>query len=87
MWADKQGVPAALGLSLEQWVRDRLGGYIRLDAEARRAAVVELRSEGLPQAKIARVLGVATATISRDVKASLDVPNETGPKQRHSRKR
>jgi hypothetical protein len=79
VWADKQGVPAALGLSLEEWVRERLGGYIRLDAEVRRAAVAELRSEGLPQAKIAQVLGVAEATISRDMTASLAVSNETTP--------
>jgi ParB-like chromosome segregation protein Spo0J len=71
----------ALGLSLEQWVHLRLGGYIRLDAEVRRAAVAELRSEGLHQAKIAQVLGVAKATISRDINARLAVPNETEPQQ------
>jgi hypothetical protein len=38
-WAHKQGIPQLLGLSTEQWVKQRLGGYIHLPIEERREAV------------------------------------------------
>ena len=28
-WAERQGVPAVLGLTTEEWVTQRLGGYVR----------------------------------------------------------
>ena len=49
-WAQKQGIPKALGLTTEQWVRDRLGGYVKMSIEDRREAVAKLTDEahGLP---------------------------------------
>ena len=31
------GVPAALGISTSEWVEERLGGYVRLSLDDRRA--------------------------------------------------
>jgi len=60
-------VPKTLGLSVAEWVEDRLGGYVRLAIPERRAAVAELTEEGLTQREIAAVLGVGLATVNRDV--------------------
>jgi phage N-6-adenine-methyltransferase len=66
LWADRQGIPKALGLSLPEWVQ-RIGGYARLSKEERREAVAELtEGEGLSNRKAAEVLGIGEATIRRD---------------------
>lgn len=63
------GVPQALGLTTEQWVENRLGGYVRLSVEARREAVRELKAEGLSTREAGEVLGVSNYTISTDNRA------------------
>jgi predicted transcriptional regulator len=68
--AQRLGVPQALGLELEDWVRNRLGGYIRLSVPERREAVKELVDEGLSQRDIGEILGVDQSTIHRDADAS-----------------
>lgn len=68
--AQRLGVPAALGLSTEQWVKQRLGGYIRLSIPERREIVAELVEEGLTQRAIASVIGVAQNTVYLDLKRS-----------------
>lgn len=76
-WAQRQGVPDAMGLTTEQWVRTHLGGYQRLPIEERREAVQELTAPedeggmGLSQRKAGEVLGVGKGTVQRD----LDGPN------------
>jgi ParB family chromosome partitioning protein len=66
LWADRQGIPKALGLSLPEWVQ-RLGGYARLSIEERREAVAELtEGEGLSNRKAAEVLGVSKETVRQD---------------------
>ncbi len=65
--AQRMGVPQALGLSTEEWVRDRLGGYIRLSIPERREVVKELAEDGLSQRDIAGVVGVDAATVNRDI--------------------
>lgn len=62
----KLGVPEALGLTTEQWVEDRLGGYVRLSLPERREAVAELGSEDMSGRQIAEVLGVDERTVRRD---------------------
>jgi predicted transcriptional regulator len=69
-WADRQGIPAALGLTTREWVERRLGGYVRLAIPERREAVAELTEEGLSQREVANVLGVDQATVQRDAFAS-----------------
>jgi hypothetical protein len=66
-WADKQGIPAALGLTVEQWVKQKLGAYIRLGIAERRDAVTELLDDGISQRRIAEYLGVHESTIGRDL--------------------
>src|SRR4051812_38169900 len=67
------GVPQALGLTTEQWVEHRLGGYTRLAITERREAVAELTAPeenggmGLSQRQTAAVLGVTHTTVRRDV--------------------
>lgn len=68
-WAWKQGIPAALGLSVEVWVRDRLGGYMKLSVEQRREAVAQLTAEGLSLRAIGAILGVDNVTVLNDQKA------------------
>src|SRR5215471_18750490 len=65
LWAQKQGIPAALGLTLPEWAQ-RIGGYMRLSIEERRQAVAELSSGGMPNTTIASVLGVDEKTIRND---------------------
>jgi len=77
--AKKLGVPKALGLSTEQWVRDRLGGYVRMSVADRRQAVSELAANGDSNREIASVLGVGEATVRRDT-APNDAP-ESEPAQ------
>lgn len=71
-WADRQGIPQALGMSTREWVEDRLGGYVRLAIPDRREAVAELVEEGMTQREVADVLGVGLGTVARDL-----VPNGT----------
>jgi hypothetical protein len=66
-WADRQGIPAALGLTTREWVEQRIGGYVRLAIPERREAVAELTAEGMSQRDVADVLGVGKTTIVRDL--------------------
>jgi phage N-6-adenine-methyltransferase len=71
-WANRMGVPEALGLSTEEWVNQRLGGYVRLSVSERREAVKELTSppdeggQGMTGPQAADVLGVSDETVYRD---------------------
>lgn len=78
------GVPAALGLTTEEWVEGRLGGYVRLSIPQRREAVAELTApeenggQGLSNRAAADVLGVDKRTVGRDQQAleGADAPDE-----------
>jgi N6-adenosine-specific RNA methylase IME4 len=73
LWATRQGVPRALGLSTRQWVTERLGGYVTLAIEERRDIVKQLAIGGLSQRQIGDVVGASAATINSD----LAVQNQT----------
>jgi N6-adenosine-specific RNA methylase IME4 len=60
------GVPQALGMSTEEWVRDKLGGYTKLPKEERQAAAMELKEEGYSTRESAEILGVDHSTIVKD---------------------
>ena len=65
------GVPQALGISTDEWVENRLGGYVRMSITERREAVKELTAppeeggQGLSTREAAEVLSVDQSTIVR----------------------
>lgn len=59
------GVPKALGLTVEDWVQKRLGGYVRMSIDERREAVKELSEQGMSEREIASVVGVSDTTVHR----------------------
>jgi hypothetical protein len=70
LFAHKEGVPKAMGLSTRQWVETHFGGYLRLPVAERRQAAKELvEKEGLTQREAADVLGIDHATVHRDLGA------------------
>ena len=71
--AKRLGVPQALGLEVDEWVNNRLGGYIKMNVEDRRGAAHELKGEKMSTRDIAETLGVGIGTVHRD----LHVPNGT----------
>ena len=68
--AKKLGVPQALGLTVEEWVQTRLGGYVRMSVPYRREVVKELAAEGMTQREIGEVLGMSQPTVGRDLDAN-----------------
>lgn len=68
LWAKQQGIPEALGLTTEEWVTKRLGGYTKLQVPERKKAVAELTKEGLSTRQIGEVLGVNHDTVAEDRK-------------------
>ncbi len=67
--AKRLGVPKALGLNTEQWVNDRLGGYVRQSVAERREAIKELTVEGESNRAIGKILGVDEGTVRNDKSA------------------
>jgi N6-adenosine-specific RNA methylase IME4 len=65
--AKRLGVPKALGLDTQEWVRQRLGGYIKLGVEERREAAKELAANGESTRAIGSVLGVHHSTVQDDL--------------------
>jgi DNA invertase Pin-like site-specific DNA recombinase len=84
--AQRLGVPKTLGLTLREWVEDRLGGYIRLTLPERREAVAELEEEGMSTRQVADVLGIDQSTVVRDANASKEPkePKKQAPKKGRS---
>jgi N6-adenosine-specific RNA methylase IME4/predicted transcriptional regulator len=76
LWAHQQGIPAALGLSLRDWVDKRLGGYVRMAVEERRNVVAELTTAGMAQRDVADVVGVDQAQVSRDLNHDANASNQ-----------
>jgi protein gp37 len=72
-WAQRQGVPEALGLTTEQWVKDRLGGYVKMAMPARQLAISELIDQGDNNVEIAKVLGVDESTVRADISGNPDL--------------
>jgi hypothetical protein len=79
-WAQRQGIPAALGVTTEAWVQERLGGYVRLSIPERREAVRELTApvaeggNGFSTRQAADVLGVDHKTVVNDQHAGEHSP-------------
>jgi hypothetical protein len=69
-------VSSAAGLSTEQWVKERLGGYIKLAVPDRREAVANLAAEGHSTREIGEILGVSKDTAARDVSNATPAPTK-----------
>lgn len=67
--AKRLGVPEALGLTTEQWVTNRLGGYVKMGIAERREAVGELAANGHSNREIGTIIGVDEKTV-RNIKAA-----------------
>ena len=65
--AKRLGVPKTLGLTVDAWVNQRLGGYIKLTVEDRRKAVEELAAQGESMREIAGVLGALSSRVEQRV--------------------
>src|SRR4029077_13289557 len=76
--AKQMGVPQALGITTEEWVK-RIGGYVRQSLEERKEAVRELTQEGLSTREIGEVLGIDHATVARDRTVANATDKETMP--------
>jgi len=63
--AKKIGVPKALGLDVDEWVREHLGGYVKMAGEDMRAAIDELTAEGESNVQIGKIIGVDERTVRR----------------------
>lgn len=80
--AIRLGVPLALGYSNPQaWVRERLGGYVRMAVEDRREAHRELAEQGLSQRDIADRTGVGHRTVGRDLSGPFGPEPELYPQE------
>jgi N6-adenosine-specific RNA methylase IME4 len=66
--AKRLGVPKALGLTTEQWVHDRLGGYVKMSIAERREVVRNLTAEDYSAREIAEIVGVSHDTAATDVR-------------------
>jgi N6-adenosine-specific RNA methylase IME4 len=80
-FAQRNGVAEALGLTLPEWVDQRLGGYVKLAAEERRVMVARFRDDGLTQREIVDVLGVGKGTVWRDLSAPNGASEDGGEGQ------
>jgi len=77
------GVPDALKLTTEQWVKGRLGGYVKLFGDERTAAVVELQAQNFTQREIAEITGLGLGTVNRGLNGvpdGTDEPSELAEK-------
>src|SRR5262252_8382188 len=74
-WADAQGIPAALGLTPEEWARRRLGEPLKLALTERQRAswkLVAPKAEGgldVGTTRAAKLLGVTPQTVRNDYTA------------------
>lgn len=59
------GVPQALKLSVDAWVKQRLGGYIKYSVEERKQAVAELTAEGYSERQIKASVGIDRETVRK----------------------
>jgi phage N-6-adenine-methyltransferase len=77
-WALKAGVPAALGMTDEEWV-ESIGPAVRLSVDERKEAAKELIDDGMSQRKAALAIGVDEKTIRNDISAEKSAASNDEP--------
>ncbi len=75
------GVPKALGLSEEEWLRKYLGNYIQLAVAERYDAVVAMKGAGISNRKIAKAAGVDESTVRAISRSGGKKPQRKPPKR------
>ena len=68
--AKRLGVPQALGLSTEGWVKERLGGYVKMSIPERQDAVKNLTDDNFSLRETAEIIGVSLYHCRRRCKKS-----------------
>ena len=63
--AKRLRVPKALGLSVEEWVKERLGGYVKMSVAERKDAALELKVDGYSNREAAEILGCGETSVRR----------------------
>jgi transposase len=80
--AQRLGVPEALNMTIEQWVSERLGGYVKLVRDERRKAVSDLSNSGHSTREIAEIIGVSKSTVAADVQNRTDQSETPKPEEK-----
>jgi hypothetical protein len=80
------GVPKALGLTEEEWLKKYLGNYIQLAIAERYDAVTAAKAAGLSNRKIAKAAGVDPKTIRKTIKGrgQKSPPKKPNARQTHT---
>ena len=78
------GVPKALGLSEEEWLKKYLGRYVQLAVAERYQLLVDAKAAGLSNRQIAKAAGVGEATVRRNLRTNGQKPQRKQPEQRAS---
>src|SRR5262249_37854937 len=68
--------------SVEQWVNQRLGGYVKLAVAERRSVAKTLHEDGLSKRAIAEVIGVDESTVRADFAAGNPAPRGVDTEER-----
>jgi hypothetical protein len=72
-WAQRNGIPKAMGLSIEEWIK-RVGGNVKMQPIERLEAITELKANGHTNREIAKVLGVDHQTVNNDLRGENSPP-------------
>jgi N6-adenosine-specific RNA methylase IME4 len=75
-WAEKEGIPKALGLTTKEWVLEYCGGYQKLSRDDRLEAVSNLNSSGVSQRRMADITGASLGAVNADVSILNDAKTE-----------
>jgi site-specific DNA-methyltransferase (adenine-specific) len=81
------GVPKALGLTEEEWLKKYLGNYVQLAVSERYDTVVTLRAAGLKNDEIAKAADVDPTTIRRLLKKKGKIARVGRPKGKKSQRK
>jgi hypothetical protein len=74
--AKRLGVPKALDLSTEEWVKERLGGYVKMSVTERKDAALELKAGGHSNVAIGEILGCDEKTVRNDASENSEPQDE-----------
>jgi hypothetical protein len=80
IFSSGRDIPKALGLSVDEWVKDRLGGYVKMSVAEGTGIALELKAEGYSNVAAAEILGVDEKMIRNYTSENSDVENKNSNK-------